>query len=154
MYGRTFHVPVVTPFELELGLGAREWASYFCTDVGECLRSDRHLNRANGACRTGHDCNPGALAGGEELAASVARVRAANPAAEDESDDEEEEGDQSYQLVGRSAEEQQLSLFDSAAADYFAGRDFQGLVAEVPADHEVAVHAGTFGTSVGYVQNV
>jgi len=33
---RTFHKPVVTPFELELGLGAREWSSTFSTDLGEC----------------------------------------------------------------------------------------------------------------------
>lgn len=144
-------MPVVTPFELELGLGAREWASYFCTDVGKRLSSSRKFDRANRACRT---CNSGALAAGEELEASVARVRAANPAAEDESDNEEDGDNQNDQLIGSSTEQQQLSLFDSAAADYFSGREFQGLVAEVPADHEVAIHAGTFGTSVGYVQNL
>jgi len=31
---RTFHKPVITPFELELGLGAREWGSTFSTDLG------------------------------------------------------------------------------------------------------------------------
>lgn len=34
---RTFHVPVITPWELELGLGAREWTSTFHADPGKKL---------------------------------------------------------------------------------------------------------------------
>eukprot|EP01034_Spumella_vulgaris_P043809 gene43809-54440_t len=30
---KTFHCPVITPFELELGLSAREWDSTFSTDI-------------------------------------------------------------------------------------------------------------------------
>lgn len=33
---KTFHAPVVTPYELELGLGAQEWASMYSTDYGRC----------------------------------------------------------------------------------------------------------------------
>lgn len=36
---KTFHVPVITPFELELGLGARDWQSFFCTDSSTLLGS-------------------------------------------------------------------------------------------------------------------
>ena len=34
---KTFHVPVITPYELELGLGAQEWASMYSTDYGMCV---------------------------------------------------------------------------------------------------------------------
>jgi len=31
---KTFHAPVITPFELELGLGSQEWSSMYSTDYG------------------------------------------------------------------------------------------------------------------------
>jgi diphthamide biosynthesis protein 2 len=30
---KTFHVPLVTPYELELGLGSRQWASKYMTSI-------------------------------------------------------------------------------------------------------------------------
>lgn len=35
---RTFPVPVLTPFELELGLGARDWQSSYSSDLGTACR--------------------------------------------------------------------------------------------------------------------
>ena len=33
---RTFHVPVVTPWEIEVGLGGRDWEGIFRSDSGNC----------------------------------------------------------------------------------------------------------------------
>ena len=35
-YPRTFHVPVVTPWEIEVGLGGRDWEGIFRSDSGKC----------------------------------------------------------------------------------------------------------------------
>ncbi len=108
--------------------------------------------------------------GAADLSLAVREVLANNPEPnEDYSDDEHasapvlgtatdlislHDGAGALQLHSSSSGANQLSVFSSAAADYFQQREFQGLVAEVPVGHDTAIHPGTFGTSVGYRQNV
>lgn len=47
---------------------------------------------------------------------------------------------------------QQLSVFTSAAVDYFQTREFQGLTAEVPQGQDLELHDGTFGVASEYRQ--
>ena len=43
---KTFHKPVITPWELEVGLGAREWDGTFCTESSSILTSGLSLETA------------------------------------------------------------------------------------------------------------
>ena len=43
---KTFHKPVITPWELEIGLGAREWDGTFCTESSSILTSGLSLETA------------------------------------------------------------------------------------------------------------
>ena len=47
---------------------------------------------------------------------------------------------------------QQLSVFTSAAVDYFQTREFQGLSAEVPQGQDLEVREGTYGVATEYKQ--
>eukprot|EP01039_Chlorochromonas_danica_P011051 gene11051-12307_t len=136
---RTFHVPVITPFELEVALGAREWQSCVIHSVEDYLGADDN-----------------------DLETCLVKVREA--AAGEEEDEETRERrlqdeearqqmlaslDLSHLVV---APEQALTLFDSSAAQFFQGRTFKGLQAEAEegADHEIRM--GLNGIAAGYQQ--
>ena len=47
--------------------------------------------------------------------------------------------------------EKQLTVFHSAAAGYFHGRDYKGLERQIPQGQTTAVQKGQFGVAAGYV---
>lgn len=91
----------------------------------------------------------------EALAAVVANV---------ESDCDSEDDDETYRFGDKTdiisvngssggsewKNNQQLSVFSSAAVEYFQTREFQGLTAEVPQGHDTELHNGTFGVASEY----
>jgi hypothetical protein len=152
--GRTFHIPVVTPYELELGLGAREWTS----------------NYVVGGFAATQGSSPEVL-GAEEDAFQqmLQRVREARSEEEVESDPDEPNADNEGLGSTEDATVDQLSSkvsqalsvpntekrlavhFESAAADFLQSRDYQGMDFTVPQDAIVGVQTGQFGTaSSGY----
>lgn len=46
--------------------------------------------------------------------------------------------------------ERGLTVFESAASDYFIARDYQGLIPTVAEDQDISVRKGTYGIAVGY----
>ena len=48
-YPRTFHVPVVTPWEIEVGLGGRDWEGIFRSDSGNCGELSYNFRFSNNA---------------------------------------------------------------------------------------------------------
>ena len=141
---RTFHIPVITPFELELGLGAREWDSTFV--VGGFVGS-------RDAASSGGDIS---------FAQMLERVNLNRPEdAIDESSDEEttetvanastaSATDTSSALTTTNTEKRITSHFVSAGADYLKTREFQGLDYAVPADQSLEAVPGQCGTASGY----
>jgi diphthamide biosynthesis protein 2 len=157
---KTFHVPVITPYELELGLGAREWQSSYTTDIASLLNQ-----------------------GDEEFHETVQRVRStftedesdgdSNSDGDGESDEEEGTGDERENVrveenvvvttgaasAASAANEKnrQVVAFESAAGDFLQARDYQGLVPTLPLDKQTnsaaatAIVPGQFGIASSYV---
>jgi diphthamide biosynthesis protein 2 len=139
---KTFHAPVLTPWELEMGLGAREWSSSYMA-------------------------RPTAVLDGE-LSAAVRKVRDARSDDEDSSDgdgddDAGESGLQSQsgsrsEVNGHSTalttaeaqREGRLVEFSSPAGDFLKARDYQGMSADVPEGHSLEVHKGKVGLAASY----
>ncbi len=144
---RTFHVPVITPWELEIGLGARDWDSTYRVDLGSIIGE-----------------------GLSDLEKAVERVILNNP--EDPIDDDDCNSDN-----GSSDSEQQQSsstsntasssnaitvragdsLIVSAASipsvERFLQREYRGLDPNYNENkNNVSIQMGMFGTSLGYRQ--
>jgi diphthamide biosynthesis protein 2 len=162
---KTFHIPVITPYELELGLGAREWSSNYVVGgfVGE----------ASGGEGAGTEGTEGAAAE-EEFARMLERVRLNRPEdAIDISSDEEEwtEGDgagssgagagaggdsatpaASSALTTTNSERRLANQFVSAGADFLKTREFQGLSYGLSPGQQTALDAvqGQSGIASGY----
>jgi len=142
---KTFHVPVLTPWEFEVGLGARPWGSCYMVsptavldgDVQEAVqrvvdaRSDDEQSDSDeeegSAARTDRERGPAAgqgqgQGGGRELVTT----------------DEKKEG--------------RLLAFSSPAGDFLRAREYQGLVAETEEGLSTQVQKGRVGIAAAYAQ--
>jgi len=132
---KTFDKPVVTPWELELGLGARSWSSSYQSSPTAITRDM------------------------EDLPAVLQRVRAARPEGNGIDDEEETPGGEApgegkegsaVVLQGSRA----LAVFHSAAGDIFKQREYQGLVPHVDEGQSTDVLPGLHGVAAGYERKV
>ena len=113
---RDYHVPIVTPFEMEIALGVREWDGSYSVD----FRDLRTIGQQDGEDDEGE---------GRRQAG-------------DEGDDEEDDDRPYFSLVSGSfkvkaacihptrqvgAENQQLIAYSSPAADFLQSREYRGL---------------------------
>ncbi len=173
---KTFPVPVITPWELELGLGAREWTSSYqarptaifdvvapeALDAAVARAIEKRKNNAYLSDVEGDDDNDDDDGGG-------LHDRKSSHLAEDEvyREGEGENGEISLRneqaatssssssstaVVQVDKKEGRLIEFKSAAAEFFAGRDWQGLSAEVGADEGASLEIleGLSGIASGY----
>mmetsp|Transcript_9907 Transcript_9907/g.14826 ORF Transcript_9907/g.14826 Transcript_9907/m.14826 type:complete len:391 (+) Transcript_9907:150-1322(+) len=135
---KTFPVPVITPFELELGLGARSWDSSFNTDISFLIQ------------------------GGEvSLQEAVERVAQSYPIAEDSDEEQSNNGydvkakrvEMSNALVNASSTA--LTLHEPSvgpAVEYFQARKYQGLVPDLSVSNaeDLSIKPGLYGTAASY----
>ena len=157
---KTFFAPVLTPYELEIGLGARDWTGYY-------INSTTTLMQDSGATESG-------------LQAMEERVRDTFPPDEDDEDEvidltgqsmsyaqerEEEEGDEQGDATATAESEQEqkekaqqiakrqddrMTIFNSPALEFFQQRTFQGLEFSAEEGASTKVQQGQFGTASGY----
>eukprot|EP01036_Dinobryon_divergens_P025497 gene25498-34049_t len=149
---KTFPVPVITPFELELGLGARDWTSSFSTDLDSLLR--------------------GGETGLKVDMEKVSRIFMDHSGVEgEESEDEVEEekvvgnhisvdgGIPSSSIVrlpdSTVAVVNQKYHVNNHAVEYFRTRKYQGLVpdATTSAEEDLSIQTGLYGTARQYKRN-
>ena len=134
---KTFPVPVITPYELELGLGAHDWSTCFLSSTSRAFQ----------------ECDMETL---------IAKVEASRP--EDPFDEEkgvkdfvesaEACGDSSSMpLIETNTESRLIKSLDSAAAERFAGREFKGMNFEVPEGQDLTIKEGRFGIAANYEAN-
>jgi len=133
---KTFHVPVVTPWELELGLGAREWSSCYKQHAAAILEDEIDLDLA------------------------VRRVASMVPesAIDDDESDEYRVPESSSSPTSSSSTalttfsiENRLVLSSSdPAVEHFQSRSFQGLEPNIPDDQDTKIHKGLFGIAQSY----
>lgn len=150
-------MPVITPYELELGLGAREWDTTYLTSANStCMFVPTSLN-------TG-DSNSSCVEGGEKFAVLLQRVKDrwahSRSSSEDAADiDIFVSTDASNRKVDSSSEhigaavvkaEDQLTVFASPAAAYLSGREFKGLDAAIPIEQTTDIQPGVYGIATDY----
>lgn len=135
---KTFHVPVITPWELEIGLGARDWDSTYRIDLSSFI-----------------DIDP------ETLKKDIMKVKEKYPS-ESSEDEYEEKGTTGTKgavppsssaliNISNSSSNSQISNISSnIIAERFLSRDYRGLVPSVSKATDSEIHMGLFGTSVGY----
>jgi len=141
---KTFHVPVLTPWEFEVGIGARPWSSCYMVSPTAVLDGDV-----------------------QEAAARVVDARSDDEQSDSESEDgeaahgqavctgHEQEREQrvSGVLVTTDAQKEgRLLAFHSPAGDFLRAREYQGLVAETEAGLTTRVQMGRVGIAASYAQ--
>jgi diphthamide biosynthesis protein 2 len=131
---KTFHVPVITPWELELGLGARPWESMYSTDLTLLLSLP----------------DKSALTG----------VRAFNKSDDDIEAETDPQSTSSHvsseylQLVVKNSETTVAVKSNNSLFDRFSSKEYKGLVPS--SDMSVtsqSIEPGLYGTAKGYVKN-
>jgi len=150
---KTFHVPVITPWELELGLEVREWTSVYMSNPNQILdgtslqeavghltemaKGEEEEEESVDASSHLSDENEGQ---GQGEASSSALVRVAV------------EGTSLGGGAGGGARGQggALIAFESPAGEFLKARDFQGLSPQAPAGLSTAVQQGLSGIASSY----
>jgi hypothetical protein len=128
-------VPVITPYELELGLGAREWEGVYETSLSSYSNENDFESR-------------------------LVRVKElwSRSSSGDESEGEEEEGvgesfDTRKQLSSSTIaikSESTVTAFVSPASAYLSSREYQGLDPSIPLDRSTQIYPGQYGIASGY----
>jgi len=138
---KSFHVPVVTPWELEIGLGAREWTSSYMSNP-QAILDDRN-------------CGEGAAS--NDLDSVIHRVmrkaREDDPyydSNEESEEDVESKAPSNSEALTKRNNEDRLIHFESAAGDFFSKRDYQGMDAETPQDASTEIMKGRTGIAASY----
>lgn len=131
---KTFPVPVVTPFELEIGLGARDWECYYETDVVHLIDN-------------------------ENLALAVQRVKSKFGFSEINEEDGNDRttntniiDEQSQQLSVKNIDSQLMNVTENIFTSRFLTRDYTGLLPEVNDSSDIDIKVGLFGTATAYTQ--
>lgn len=140
---KTFHVPVLTPWEFEVGIGARPWSSCYMVSPMAVLDGDV-----------------------QEAVGRVVEALSDNECSDSESEEEhEEQGGKKAQALGQdraagagalvtieAQKEGRLLVFSSPAGDFLQAREYQGLVAETEEGLTTRVQKGRTGIAASYSQ--
>jgi len=150
---RDFHVPVITPFELGVALGGREWDGFYSVEFGDFLAESSGSGSGSGSGRgSGGDGDGNG-----------------NDNEDDDDDDDEDDDAPVYSMVTGKYEtknkiinqQQNLNLeaypgqgkltqFDSAAGTFLKNREYQGLEANVGMTEVKAAVEGLDGIASDY----
>jgi diphthamide biosynthesis protein 2 len=147
-HSRTFHVPVVTPYELELGLGARDWECFYLTTL------------------TGRGLYTTSATDNEyQLKLDKVRSNRVRNSSSDSSEDETDEPVEANQITTTAPSskitttvsmksESAVTIFQSAAANYLSNRDYKGLEPSIPRDMTTEIAKGQFGIASSYTNSL
>lgn len=143
-------MPVITPWELEIGLGAREWQAYYSLDIGRlfsCLDSKDFRLRCSLESMINED--------EVDLRNIMDRIRHTFSIESDDTTNEtlrDEDGKESRTLIQLDSERRLVITSDNILSEKFLSRSYQGLLPHISADEEMdtTIKQGQFGTSVAY----
>eukprot|EP00606_Chrysophyceae_sp_TOSAG23-5_P000926 GSChrysophyteH2.ASY1.ANO1.1283.1 assembled CDS len=168
---KTFHAPVLTPWELEIGVGAREWTSSYMSNPTAILES-RDESKSGSTENTNQNEDDDANSLRNDLPSVLRRVRrsARREQGLDSSSEEEDEDDDESAAARANANAMSnaltntaggngatsmgadgtLTVFHSPAGEFLQARDYQGLVREVEAGKSLEVQQGLTGIAASY----
>jgi hypothetical protein len=148
LLNRTFHVPVVTPYELELGLGARDWECFYLTTLtGKGLYSA--LTPEEFQIKLDKVRAKRVRSSSESTASSSASVTEESQIERKGEKEKPPTSQRNNDTVAIKAESA-VTIFQSAAAEYFSNRDYKGLVASVPENMTTEIAKGQYGIASSY----
>ena len=139
---KTFHVPIVTPFELEIGLNARNWESIYNMNINSIINDN--IYTINYCIQNIKD----------NLSEN----------SENESENENESKDlngivsiekienNNQTIIKINNEKQLINKIDNILIDRFKSREYHGLNPLLQ-NEDLSIQSGTFGTSVSYTVN-
>ena len=138
---KTFHVPVITPHELFLGLGCLEWKSYYTTNALSLPSGFRKSEPSGG--------DDEVFTGANKTCASsdIECSKCSNSAVDDI---QELNAAVDTWAVSNRNNEDRISTFTSPAAAFLHARQYQGLVAEVSGVQSTTLHQGSYGVASTY----
>lgn len=132
----------MTPYELQLGLDARDWDSTYITNI-ESLRTAREDNYK-------HDIM-------QEMLNRVVLSREEAAMSSSESEEDEKHIDEiiinsnnSDVALSTKSETRIANRFESFAGNFLSGREYQGLSPESKDDLDTSVKKGQFGIAISY----
>jgi diphthamide biosynthesis protein 2 len=130
---RDFHAPVITPFELEIALGLREWCGYSSSAFEDLLLTQSTTERVIPAGDGADADEPyfSLVSGTYKGSRSIESTPAPRAAIEGDTESKGSSG------AG------QLSTFVSPAAEFLKRREYRGLVLE----EDLPVHEAVEGSS-------
>ena len=152
---KTFHAPVLTPWELEIGLNAREWSScYMASPISVLEGGEQGLLQAvqrvkealsdQGSCSSDSESDKDidlekevdvAQGGGKELSIALSSLTIQ---------------DQDQEKKNSKNNHNQIVEFSSPAGDFLLTRDYQGMNADVPEGQSLEVQKGKVGLAAAY----
>lgn len=157
-------MPVITPWELELGLGAREWSSCYQQDATSILDGDietaiENVKRslpedpidsdAESSSCTGDNLNLNENGEGYEDQGEY-------PEESDRNLDHNHRHTHTHtpqlSLVKKSEDRIAIAAGIDPTLEHFRSRTFQGLEPTVPVDQDTSIQQGLFGIAAGYSQ--
>eukprot|EP00753_Platysulcus_tardus_P001225 PLAT11185.1.p1 GENE.PLAT11185.1~~PLAT11185.1.p1 ORF type:complete len:534 (+),score=235.17 PLAT11185.1:116-1603(+) len=142
---RDFYRPIITPFELEMAVGSREWGRYSLelADLGWGEDDEASAAKLAAAASTPYFSSiTGELVGGGGDGSSDE---------EDDEDEDEEDGDGEEKTSGEeSAKGKEVMVWHSPAADFLATREYRGLEVRKGETEVMPVREGRVGRAVGY----
>lgn len=178
---KTFHKPVITPWELELGLGARDWTSSYDTNPRSVLTDNKYdtnekdirenINLANAIEKVSESFADVFVDSDEDIGLDEKHVISLEEQDErylgnhisregtlHEGDIDDEDHGEKESIEQRStalikAMENRLMQYESPAAEFLKGREYQGLVPGVEKDRDTAVVKGLSGIASEYNQD-
>lgn len=151
---KSFHVPVITPFELELGLEARPWSSSYITSYtslnamttlsGDESDFNNRLQRVLEARSNRSDCESDDSGSVDESYKHYSAVYGSAETANDAT--------QALTLHHSSdkSTSNKIIAFESPAAEFLLNRDYQGLVPAAEEGKSTKIVHGQYGTASSY----
>lgn len=143
---KTFHIPVITPYELELGLKAREWDSTYVVGgfvgTGDMALSDADFSMMLERVKLNRKDDPIDCSDDE---AAYADVTTQAPV-----DERDITSAVSSALTTVNTERRLANQFVSAGAEFLRSREFQGLEYSVPVNQSLEAVPGQAGIASGY----
>ncbi len=139
---RDYHVPIITPFELEIALETREWDGYYSLELSD------YLGLEKGTDEEGDDksCNSD---DSDKPFFSVVTGKFESSRKNDEHFlSIDNKNDTEHESTGN--EENRIIAYHSKGAEYLKGREYQGLQAKIGEDVATPAVKGQMGIASDY----
>lgn len=141
---RDFHVPIITPFELEVALGNREWDGFYSTEFSDYLHEvdlTKKNEDSNSVIENSDENNDN----GKPYFSLVSGGYESSTKFKNKEQEKSKEGESST-----TTENGQIIVYHSEAAEFLKRREYQGLLSKIGESRVTAAVKGQTGIASNY----